>query len=180
MILKQIFDIRPRFVRHVTIIVTVFWQMNFCLTWPWPAFPVCGLFIYFYFSFFSGLFWFNTRQRDWLVATFLHTLWRHCQIVHPLRIDTELPLHTCYLWQHELTFSFSIACWFFPQLPNIISHLEKLASVTSGLSGGGSTSVYNAVIHLLTYIPLLDVVDTKCKSVRLCFLVNPCVGSGAL
>jgi len=54
------------------------------------------------------------------------------------------------------------------QLPHVISQLEKLEDGADDVSDGDSDPrVYNAVIQLLTYMPLLDVVDTKCKLVYL-------------
>ena len=66
--------------------------------------------------------------------------------------------------------SIPIVC--FLQLPNIISRLEKLGEGTSDASDGDS--VYKAVIQLLTYMPLLDIADTKCKSVAVMYLYYCC------
>jgi len=54
------------------------------------------------------------------------------------------------------------------QLPHVISQLEKLEEGAGDvLDGDNAPRVYNAVVQLLTYMPLLDVVDTKCKLVYL-------------
>jgi len=44
-----------------------------------------------------------------------------------------------------------------------MSQLENIEPATSDLTEGSSNSVYKAVNHLLTYMPLIDIVDTKCK-----------------
>jgi len=46
-----------------------------------------------------------------------------------------------------------------------MSQLEKLDSC---YSEGSSDNVYNALCQLLTYMPLLDIVDIKCKLVLHC------------
>jgi len=48
-----------------------------------------------------------------------------------------------------------------------MSQLEKLDADESESSPGSNARVYNALSQLLTYMPLLDIVDTKCKSVGL-------------
>ena len=48
-----------------------------------------------------------------------------------------------------------------------MSQLEQFDADESESSQGNSMRVYNALSQLLTYMPLLDIVDTKCKSVRL-------------
>jgi len=53
------------------------------------------------------------------------------------------------------------------QLPNVISQLEKLESGDGEMSERNSKCVYNALSQLLTYMPLLDIVDMKCKLVLL-------------
>ena len=48
--------------------------------------------------------------------------------------------------------------------------MEKLDPDESESSQGSNVRVYNALNQLLTYMPLLDMVDTKCKSV--CLFIN--------
>jgi len=51
-------------------------------------------------------------------------------------------------------------------LPDVINLLEKLEAGNVELSeGGGGGRVCKAVNQLLTYTPLLDIVDAKCRLV---------------
>jgi len=50
----------------------------------------------------------------------------------------------------------------------VISQLEKMDFGEVG----NSSAVFDAVSQLLTYMPLLDLVDTKCRSAFISLFVN--------